>query len=368
MDAAARPDEWILPDFLWDKGGAHFRPAISDVPLLREAGMPATAAVSTKQIWVRWRGYDPLVPEGDLRVRHVRLEDEPGLRLPAEDDPEQAAAMEEPVGAIPSEPGRALRPAARRTPGSRGTVKAAIEWLEQAPPQVGAVLTLARCVQPRTGRGQDPPQPYRDQYMTVEPDEFESGDEGDLVDEASEEDAEEIDIAEVPVLIDVPAGPVGDVLSEAELFRLRRTYAGTVTLVDRWLGELFDAMRRLGRFEDTLLVFTSDQGEPLGEHGYVRRFRPWLYEELIPHAAHRAVCRCGHPARWSSPPGPGAKCRPLADHRLGFGFEADRPRPGGTARPRPAPLDPWRAVQAPRLRLHGDGRRGVRHPNPPPGT
>ena len=33
--------------------------------------------------------------------------------------------------------------------------------------------------------------------------------------------------------------------------------------------------------DDTLVVFTSDQGEPLGEHGYVRRFRPWLYEELI---------------------------------------------------------------------------------------
>ena len=70
-------------------------------------------------------------------------------------------------------------------------------------------------------------------------------------------------------------------LDEAELLRLRRTYAGTVTLVDRWLGELFDALRRQGRMDDTLLVFTSDQGEPLGEHGYVRRFRPWLYEELI---------------------------------------------------------------------------------------
>src|SRR6202011_5676395 len=50
---------------------------------------------------------------------------------------------------------------------------------------------------------------------------------------------------------------------------------------DRWLGELGDALRRLGRLDDTLLIFTSDQGEPLGEHGYVRRFRPWLYEELI---------------------------------------------------------------------------------------
>ena len=37
----------------------------------------------------------------------------------------------------------------------------------------------------------------------------------------------------------------------------------------------------MGRLDDTLVIFTSDQGEPLGEHGFVRRFRPWLYEELI---------------------------------------------------------------------------------------
>jgi arylsulfatase A-like enzyme len=127
----------------------------------------------------------------------------------------------------------------------------------------------------------DPPQPYRDQYVAVEPDEFEAGEEGDLVEEDLEDEGEEIDIEEVAALIDVPAGAVGDVLSEAELFRLRRTYAGTVSLVDRWLGELFEAMRRMGRMEDTLVIFTSDQGEPLGEHGFVRRFRPWLYEELI---------------------------------------------------------------------------------------
>ncbi len=48
------------------------------------------------------------------------------------------------------------------------------------------------------------------------------------------------------MLIDVPAGAVGDVIDEAELLRLRRTYAGTVTLVDRWLGVLFEALRRWG--------------------------------------------------------------------------------------------------------------------------
>ena len=39
-------------------------------------------------IWIRGQGYDPLVPPGDPRARGVRLEDEPGLRLPADDDPD----------------------------------------------------------------------------------------------------------------------------------------------------------------------------------------------------------------------------------------------------------------------------------------
>ena len=65
----------------------------------------------------------------------------------------------------------------------------------------------------------------------------------------------------------MPAGAVGDVLSEAELFRLRRTYAGSVTLADHCLGELFEAMRRLGRMDDTLVIFTSDQGEPSASTG-----------------------------------------------------------------------------------------------------
>ena len=142
--------------------------------------------------------------------------------------------------------GPCSRPTARRTPGSREPSRRPSNGSSGAAPKSEPFLLWLDVFSPHGPW--DPPQPYRDQYMTVEPDEFEAGEEGDLVDEASEEDAEEIDIEEVPVLIDVPAGAVGDVLSEAELFRLRRTYAGTVTLVDRWLGELFDAMRRLGRW------------------------------------------------------------------------------------------------------------------------
>ncbi len=269
-----RPDERILPDVFWNQG---VRTAfISDVPLLREAGMGYGRGFD-EVIWVRGQGYDPLIPAGDRRARDVRLDDEPGLRLPPEDDPNRElwkARWEQFLR------NRAvLGTDVEENTGVARTVRTAIDWLERRGEEAEPFVLWLDLFSPHGPW--DPPQPYRDQYVTVEPDEFEAGEEGDLVEEIAEGEDEEIDIEEVPVLIDVPAGAVGEVLSEAELFRLRRTYAGTVTLVDHWLGVLFQALDRLGRRDDTLLIFTSDQGEPLGEHGIVRRFRPWLYEELI---------------------------------------------------------------------------------------
>jgi arylsulfatase A-like enzyme len=265
-------DERILPDLLWNKG---VRTAlISDVPLLREAGLGYGRGFDDV-IWIRGQGYDPLVPAEDPRARHVSLEKEAGLRLPSEDDPNRELWENRWNQFLRNR--AVLRTEIEENTGVARTVQAAIDWLERRRDEHDPFLLWLDLFS--THGPWDPPQPYRDQYAAVEPDEFESDEEGDLAEEAMVD--EEIDIEDVPVLIDVPAGAVGDVIGEAELFRLRRTYAGAVTLLDRWLGELFQALRRLGRMEDTLIIFTSDQGEPLGEHGYVRRFRPWLYEELI---------------------------------------------------------------------------------------
>jgi arylsulfatase A-like enzyme len=270
---ALRADELILPDLLWDQG---VRTAlISDVPLLREAGLGYGRGFDDV-IWVRGSGYDPLVPPGDPRAKSLSLDDEPGLRLPPEDDPSLETWKKRWEQFLRNR--AVLRTDVEENTGVARTVQTAIDWLERRGRESDQFLLWLDLFSPHGPW--DAPQPYRDQYTTVEPDEFEAGEEGDLVDDAIDED-EEIDIEEVTALLDVPAGAVGDVISEAELFRLRRTYAGAVTLVDRWLGELFQALRRMGRMDDTLVIFTSDQGEPLGEHGFVRRFRPWLYEELI---------------------------------------------------------------------------------------
>jgi arylsulfatase A-like enzyme len=268
-----RADERILPDILCDKG---VRTAfISDVPYLRESGMGYGRGFDDV-IWIRGTGYDPLVAANDPRVKQVSLADEPGLRLPPDDDPDRPLWRVRWAQLLRNR--KVLKTDVEENTGVARTVNAAIDWLERRSSDPDPFMLWLDLFSPHGPW--DTPQPYRDQYVTAEPDEFEAGEEGDLEDEPVVGEAD-IDIQEVTALIDVPAGVVGDVLDEAELFRLRRTYAGTVTMVDRWLGVFFDALRRLGRMEDTLVIFTSDQGEPLGEHGFVRRFRPWLYEELV---------------------------------------------------------------------------------------
>ena len=267
-----RHDEPILPDLLWNQG-VHSA-LIADVPLLREAGQGFGRGWDDV-IWVRGQGYDPLISPDDSRVGRIRVGKEPGLRLPPKDDPTYATWKERWEQYLRN---RAVLGAEEAGSGPARLVEAAVGWLtrrddDPATKETPFLLWLDMF----SPHGPwNPPEPFLSQYAAADPNEFEANDEGDLV----EEDTAAIP-EEVRVLIDVPAGAVGDVLDEDELLRLRKTYAGTVSHVDHWLGRFFDALMRLGRLDDTMVVFTSDQGEPLGEHGFVRRFRPWLYEELI---------------------------------------------------------------------------------------
>lgn len=45
-------------------------------------------------------------------------------------------------------------------------------------------------------------------------------------------------------------------------------YDGEVRYVDKNIGALLDEIKRLGLYDNTLIIFTSDHGESLGEHNY----------------------------------------------------------------------------------------------------
>ncbi len=73
------------------------------------------------------------------------------------------------------------------------------------------------------------------------------------------------------------------ILACKEVLSLEETqqrYAQEVAFVDREIGVLMFTLERAGLLENTLLVFTSDHGEALGDHGHVGHISQ-LYEELI---------------------------------------------------------------------------------------
>ncbi len=56
-----------------------------------------------------------------------------------------------------------------------------------------------------------------------------------------------------------------------ELANIKALYAGEVSLVDHWVGELMKKVDELGLRETTAIVFTSDHGTLLGERGGVTK-------------------------------------------------------------------------------------------------
>ncbi|MFS0726663.1 sulfatase [Paenibacillus sp. 1P07SE] len=56
-------------------------------------------------------------------------------------------------------------------------------------------------------------------------------------------------------------------ISEAELRQAKKGYYAMISEVDHWVGQLVQRLEDTGQREDTIIVFTSDHGEFLGEHG-----------------------------------------------------------------------------------------------------
>lgn len=75
-------------------------------------------------------------------------------------------------------------------------------------------------------------------------------------------------------------GPSYTDFSPEELDEIRRTYYAMVTLVDDCVGRLLALLREEGIERDTLVIFVSDHGEMLGDHGLLLK-GPMMYEEAI---------------------------------------------------------------------------------------
>ena len=55
-------------------------------------------------------------------------------------------------------------------------------------------------------------------------------------------------------------------VSDEELNMLKASYFACVSEVDANIGRIIEALKRNGNWENTLIIFTSDHGEQLGDH------------------------------------------------------------------------------------------------------
>jgi arylsulfatase A-like enzyme len=68
--------------------------------------------------------------------------------------------------------------------------------------------------------------------------------------------------------------------SEEELRRSMASYFGMTSLIDFEIGRILDSLERLGIAENTLVVFTSDHGHFLGQHGLIAK-GAFHYEDVL---------------------------------------------------------------------------------------
>jgi arylsulfatase A-like enzyme len=68
--------------------------------------------------------------------------------------------------------------------------------------------------------------------------------------------------------------------TEAELRRCMACYYGMISLLDQETGRILDSLDRLGLAESTLVVFSTDHGHFLGQHGLIAK-GPFHYEDMV---------------------------------------------------------------------------------------
>lgn len=106
----------------------------------------------------------------------------------------------------------------------------------------------------------DPPQPYLDQFPLETIDDFVQGEEEEPLQEATKQ----------------------------HMWRLRRSYKAMVKLLDDQVGRVFAKLEEQGILDNTVVLFVSDHGEMLGDHGRFQKSIHWHQSAVVP-------CAIRHP-------------------------------------------------------------------------
>ncbi|MGG1554012.1 sulfatase-like hydrolase/transferase [Paenibacillus ferrarius] len=70
-----------------------------------------------------------------------------------------------------------------------------------------------------------------------------------------------------------------DRLTEEDYRKSLASYYGLVTHVDNRVGQIIQMLKELNLYDDSIIVFTSDHGSMMGEHGFIEKWGI-MYEEV----------------------------------------------------------------------------------------
>lgn len=71
-----------------------------------------------------------------------------------------------------------------------------------------------------------------------------------------------------------------DQMTDQDHLQVKAAYYAMVELIDREVGRVIHALRASGQYENTIVIFTSDHGEMLGDHGIYLK-GPYFYDPLV---------------------------------------------------------------------------------------
>ena len=67
--------------------------------------------------------------------------------------------------------------------------------------------------------------------------------------------------------------------SEEQRLRQRQHYCANVSMIDTKVGEIMDSLERNGYLENSIIIFTSDHGDCLTDHGHSQKWT--MYEQVM---------------------------------------------------------------------------------------
>ncbi len=96
----------------------------------------------------------------------------------------------------------------------------------------------------------------------------------------------------------VDGEPMSDAVKK-RLYSVRRAYRAMIHCVDLQVGRLLRQLEAEELLDETVLLFTSDHGEMLGDHNRMSKAQPWQQAMIVPtairHPEHLRGARCDSP-------------------------------------------------------------------------